>query len=142
MCKKYENCEGGRSMACFLVPTTEAVVTTIASKVIQKKEKTNGETFSEVGKVSFSSKLNWLSKLLWGGSALLCYEHLWHGEVVPFFPFLTAALDPAETKLMLHEMATVGGSMAVLLTAVWAGMVFVVNRMQKKVSDPALSKEE
>lgn len=129
-------------MACFLVPTTEAVVTTIASKVIQKKEKTNGETFSEVGKVSFSSKLNWLSKLLWGGSALLCYEHLWHGEVVPFFPFLTAALDPTETKLMLHEMATVGGSMAVLLTAVWGGMVFVVNRMQKKVSDPALSKEE
>lgn len=129
-------------MACFLVPTTEAVVTTIASKVIQKKEKTNGETFSEVGKVSFSSKLNWLSKLLWGGSALLCYEHLWHGEVVPFFPFLTAALDPAEMKLMLHEMATVGGSMAVLLTAVWGGMVFVVNRMQKKVSDPALSKEE
>lgn len=129
-------------MACFLVPATEAVVTTIASKVIQKKEKTKEESLLEVGKVTISRKLNWLSKLLWGGSALLCYEHLWHGEVVPFFPFLTAALDPAETKVMLNEMATVGGSMAVLLTAVWGGMLFVVNRMQKRAVNLAIEKKE
>lgn len=129
-------------MACFLVPATEAVATTIASKVIQKKEKTKEESLLEVGKVTISRKLNWLSKLLWGGSALLCYEHLWHGEVVPFFPFLTAALDPAETKVMLNEMATVGGSMAVLLTAVWGGMLFVVNRMQKRAVNLAIEKKE
>ena len=39
---------------------------------------------------------------------------------MPFFPFLTAMNDPADTQVMLHEMATVGGSMAVFLTAVWA----------------------
>lgn len=101
-------------MACFLVPAAEAVVTSVATKVMKKDEKA-----SEV-KISWAHKLGTLSKMLWGGCVLLCYEHLWHGEVTPFFPFLTAMNDPADTQVMLHEMATVGGSMAVFLTAVWA----------------------
>lgn len=101
-------------MACFLVPAAEAVVTSVATKVMKKDEKA-----SEV-KISWAHKLGTLSKMLWGGCVLLCYEHLWHGEVVPFFPFLTAMNDPADTQVMLHEMATVGGSMAVFLTVVWA----------------------
>ena len=84
------------------------------TKVMKKDEKA-----SEV-KISWAHKLGTLSKMLWGGCVLLCYEHLWHGEVVPFFPFLTAMNNPADTQVMLHEMATVGGSMAVFLTAVWA----------------------
>ena len=39
---------------------------------------------------------------------------------MPFFPFLTAMNDPEDTQVMLHEMATVGSSMAVFLTVVWA----------------------
>ena len=81
--------------------------------------------------------------MLWGGAVLLCFEHLWHGEVVPFPPFLTAASDPADTAVMLHEMSTVGVCMAALITAVWVGMVIVSsvieNREEKEA--PVASQE-
>lgn len=70
--------------------------------------------------------------MLWGGSALLAFEHIWHGEVVPWFPFLTAAANPEDAMAMLHEMATTGVTMAVLVTAVWAGMVAVSNVIEKR----------
>ncbi len=47
----------------------------------------------EDAKIALSRKLMWLANLLWGGALLLAYEHVWHGEVVPWFPFLTAASD-------------------------------------------------
>ena len=68
--------------------------------------------------------------MLWGGSALLAFEHVWHGEVVPFFPFLTA-VENGEAAEMLHEMATAGVSMALLVTAVWGIMVGVVSIFEK-----------
>ena len=113
-------------MACFLVPAAEAVVTTVAAKVMKKNAKDNEE------KLSFATKLGGLSKLLWGGCALLAYEHVWHGEITPFFPFLTAMNDPAETTVMLEEMASVGGTMAVFLTAVWAVGCLAVNKIMKR----------
>jgi len=69
--------------------------------------------------------------MLWGGSGLLAFEHVWHGEVVPWFPFLTAASDPADAAEMLHEMSTVGVGMALLVTGVWAGMVCVSTLIEK-----------
>ena len=117
-------------MACFLVPATEAAVTTIAEHVVKgKEERANKEelTLSENSKTPFSHKLKWLNHMLWGGSALLAFEHIWHGEVTPWFPFLTAAGNPEDAMAMLHEMATTGVAMAVLVTAVWAGMVAVSN---------------
>ena len=77
-------------MACFLVPAGEGVVTEIVKKIESKKEKKLEVPAQDIGKIPFSRKLGWLSKLLWGGSALLAFEHVWHGEVVPYFPFLTA----------------------------------------------------
>ena len=80
-------------MACFLVPTTEAIVTTIVEKNVEAHEKKEGsgvQTLQKESKLPFSRKLKWLNTMLWGGSALLAFEHVWHGEVVPFFPFLTA----------------------------------------------------
>ena len=127
-------------MACFLVSAAEAVVTTIAVKVIEKKEKKqdkvsldteNGDAVTQT-KIPFSRKLKWLRGMLWGGSALLAFEHVWHGEVVPWFPFLTAASDPADAAEMLHEMATVGVAMAVLVTVVWLGMVGVSSLIEKR----------
>lgn len=115
-------------MACFIVPATEAVVTTVIQKVVKKKENNQDRKGSE-NKVRFSEKLKWLNGMLWGGSGLLAFEHVWHGEVTPFFPFLTAANDPADTAEMLHEMATSGSAMAVLVTAVWAGAVIVTNKI-------------
>lgn len=120
-------------MACFLVPTTEAIVTTVAAKLIRKHEASAPAADSAA--IPFSEKLGWLNKLLWGGSALLAFEHVWHGEVTPFFPFLTAAADAADRAEMLHEMATSGVAMALLVTAVWGGMCLIVSRMQKKHTD-------
>ena len=122
-------------MACFIVPATEAIVTTVAQKVIKKKE---GNNKSET-KIRFSEKLKWLNGMLWGGSGLLAFEHLWHGEITPFFPFLTAANDPADAAEMLHEMSTVGVSMALLVTAVWAVMVGVSSVMEKSMQKSSSS---
>lgn len=120
-------------MGCFIVPAAEAVVTTIVTHVMKSKEQEIAKTevssveeeFEMTEKIPFSRKLHWLNRLLWGGSALLAFEHVWHGEVTPWFPFLTAAGNSADTAAMLHEMSTVGVGMAVLVTAVWAGMVAV-----------------
>ena len=111
-------------MACFTVPATEAIITTVAQKIIKNK-----------GDNPFVTKLGWLNKMLWGGSALLAFEHVWHGEVVPFFPFLTAVKD-GEAAEMLHEMATTGITMALIVTSVWAVMVLVSNLIEKRKTDP------
>lgn len=121
-------------MACFIVPAVEAVATTIAEKVIEKKEKGAVEA-----KTKFSEKLKWLNNMLWGGSALLAFEHLWHGEIVPYFPFLTNAAIPGARAEMLHEMAAAGGAMAILVTGVWACGVAVSISLEKKT---ARSEEE
>ena len=126
-------------MACFTVPAVEAIVVSVAKKVIEKKEKQPEEvdivldgTPETAYKIPFSRKLKWLTNLLWGGSALLAFEHVWHGEVVPWFPFLTAAADPADAAEMLHEMATVGVSMAALVTLVWLAMLGVSAVIEKR----------
>lgn len=134
-------------MACFLVPTTEAVVTTIVTKVEKSKEKKESadkrEGAIEEVKIPFSRKLQWLNYLLLGGAVLLAFEHLWHGEIAPFFPFLTAASDPAETSVMLHEMSTVGVAMAVLVTTVWLVMCLVADSFARKENrERALQMEE
>ena len=127
-------------MACLIVPAAEAIVVTVVKKVVEKKEQEAKVTSSKAdstlaendNKIPFSRKLKWLSNLLWGGSFLLAFEHLWHGEIVPWFPFLTAASDPIDAAEMLHEMATVGVTMALLVTVTWVGMVLVSNAMEKK----------
>ena len=123
-------------MACFLVPATEAIVTTVASKVIKHKEKESvslpEDTIKETVRTKFSAKLGWLNNMLWGGSALLAFEHLWHGEIVPYFPFLTAVSN-GETTEMLSEMGSTGVMMAAIVTAAWAGMVAVSSLAEKKV---------
>ncbi len=120
-------------MACFIVPATEAIVTTIAEKVLHSHE-IRAEHKENTAAVKVSEKLGLLNKMLWGGSALLAFEHIWHGEIVPFYPFLTAAADADSTAAMLHEMATSGVAMAVLVTAVWAGIVCIGTALEKKAA--------
>lgn len=115
-------------MACFVVPAAEAIITTAAAKAVKKHEQ---ENHCE-GAVRLSEKLGWLNKMLWGGSALLAFEHVWHGEVTPFFPFLTAASNPVDAAEMLHEMATSGVAMAVLVTCVWIGIAAVSSVIEKR----------
>lgn len=125
-------------MACFLVPAAEAVVTTLAAKLLKSREKARNVeirlpdgSVETATRIPFSTKLGWLNKLLWGGSALLAFEHVWHGEVVPFFPFLTAVGD-GETSEMLAEMGSAGVMMAALVTVVWFGMLAVSAMVEKR----------
>ncbi len=135
-------------MACFIVPAAEAVITTVVTKAIKSKEHEETIEISlpdgsleEATKINFSTKLGWLNKLLWGGSALLAFEHVWHGEVVPFFPFLTA-VESGETAGMLAEMGSAGVTMAVLVTAVWIGMLAVSHVIEKRaLRAPKLTRE-
>ena len=103
-------------MACFIAPAAEAVVTTIVKKSTDKKETHN----------PFIKRLNWLNNMLWGGSALLAFEHVWHGEIILWAPFLTNGLSA------VREIATTGVTMAVAVTAVWAGVVAVTNSIAKR----------
>lgn len=121
-------------MACFIVPGAEAVVTTIATKIIEKKEKESPEKV-ELHKELLSSKLKRLNGLLWGGSALLAFEHMWHGEIQPAFPVLTAASNPESMAEVLHEMSTVGVAMAVLVTAVWGLMTYATDKIRERASE-------
>ena len=111
-------------MACFLVPTGEAIVVSLLRLALKKKEEkagikpdslespvspespTSPARLASPGVRTLRRRLRWLSHMLWGGSALLAFEHLWHGEIVPWFPFLTASSDPESAGVMLHEMAT------------------------------------
>ena len=121
-------------MACFTAPLAEAIIVSVAKKAIEKKEKAAGTSanVSDYEKLPFSEKLGWLEKMLWGGSALLAFEHVWHGEIVPFFPFLTAAENPEDFAQMLREIAINGVGMAVLVTAVWGIMVAVSKSFEKR----------
>ena len=129
-------------MACFLVPAAEAVVVTAVAYGMKAKEKKvptlNDSAIKEAAnavedvKIEVSTKLMWLANLLWGGCLLLCYEHIWHGEVVPWFPFLTAMASPDETSVMLSEMRSVGGTMAIEITVVWVLIVLAANAIVKR----------
>ena len=133
-------------MACFLVPTAEAVVMSGVRYLVGRRERRTAEAAAPTevdgasgsaskdaapdgAAISWHDKLGWLTTMLWGGAFLLFLEHVWHGEVVFRPPFLVAKADPASLATMLHEMATVGVGMAVLVTAVWAVMVLVVDHV-------------
>ena len=120
-------------MACFTVPVAEAIIVSAVAKNA-KKEDLTVET-----KIPMKVKLKWLSALLWGGAILLAFEHVWHGEVVPWFPFLTAMNDPADAAEMFHEMSTVGVTMAVLVTVVWLAMCKVADAIMARKPKEAAS---
>lgn len=98
-------------MACFIVPT-------IVGIAVEKSKK----------KIPPHFHASWLSAMIFGGASGLAVEHFAHGEIVPWFPFLTAMASPAEAAVMLSELATVGIPMALALVAAWAVLVLVYNR--------------
>lgn len=138
-------------MACFLVPATEAVITTVITIATKKKESKESDktvsvsmpdgTVEERKKIKFSTKLGWLNAMLWGGSALLAFEHLWHGEISPLFPFLTA-VKTGEVADMLKEMGSAGVTMAVLVTAVWGVMLIISHVLENKAAKEDTAKQE
>jgi hypothetical protein len=119
-------------MACFVAPAAVAVVTTVIQKVVKKKETATtveGSTKTMNGK--WTRRLRWLNTMMWGGAALLCLEHIWHGEVVPWPPFLTAMQTPGDAGPMLHEIATVGVTMSLVVLVAWGTMVGVAEIVER-----------
>ena len=102
-------------MACFLAPAAAAIVTTSIRKKIPK-----------------NYHIGWLNSMLWGGVIMFAVEHYIHGEIVLFPPFLTALKSPADTLVMLKEIATIGSSMTAVIIVVWAIMVLISNIVAKK----------
>ncbi len=108
-------------MACFITPMIVAIITTIIQKTFSKKIE--------------RLKLSILNMLLWGGVVLLAVEHVWHGEVVPWPPFLTAMANPSEIQIMLHEMMLTGGLMTTTVFAVW-GLILTIPRLITRITIP------
>ncbi|HBB42554.1 MAG TPA: hypothetical protein DCZ74_03475 [Treponema sp.] len=122
-------------MACFMVPLAEAVVVSAVKALIGSKKTAEGviaESKENSKIASVKEKIGWLQKLLLGGSGLLAIEHIYHGEIVLYPPFLTAMRNPSDIPEMLHEMATVGVGMAVLVTGVWAVAAAISSAVKKR----------
>jgi len=107
-------------MACFTVPLATAAVATTVKSTLPETAKRN----------PFIAKLGWLGNMMFGGSFLLAIEHIYHGEIIFTPPFLTAVKD-GNTSEMLHEMATRGVAMAVLLGVVWVAMVAISTLVER-----------
>ena len=103
-------------MACFIVPLTQAVATTIYRK-------TTKNTDSFVGR-----NLKTLEQMLWGGSLMLVLDHIINGEVTWRYPFFTALETESGGIVMLREMLTVGVPMSLLVTLVWAAYCYLKER--------------
>ncbi|MCS7097748.1 MAG: hypothetical protein NZ922_02065 [Candidatus Methanomethyliaceae archaeon] len=106
-------------MACFLVPMVLAIITSIIQKTAQ----------------SFAEKLKlWiLNTLLWGGVILLAIEHVWHGEIVPWPPFLTAMANPVNIPILIYEMITVGSIISITILITWGTILAISYYMPRMV---------
>lgn len=109
-------------MACFIVPSILAIAVSIVKRVAKK--------------VSAKTNLGLLESLLWGGAGILALEHVWHGEVVPWPPYLTAMRSPEEWAIALHEMATVGVAMALATVGIWGGVLL----FEKAIKAPQIQR--
>ena len=125
-------------MACFLVSATVGIGVSVARHIVkhhEKKLELEGKTQlpEKFGSdIKWSQKLAYLELTLFSGSFLLAIEHILHGEVVPFPPFLTAASNPADLAEMLTEMGTVGFAMLAILLVAWGVGVLIADYFKFK----------
>lgn len=86
---------------CFLVPLTQAVVTTVYRACTKQND-----TF-------FGRNLKTLELMLWGGSIMLVVDHIINGEFFAWNPM---------------ELLTVGLPMSVAVTAIWGVYCYIKER--------------
>ena len=125
-------------MACFVVSATVGIGVSVARHIVkhhEKKLELEGKTQlpEKFGSdIKWSQKLAYLELTLFSGSFLLAIEHILHGEVVPFPPFLTAASNPTDLAEMLTEMGTVGVAMLAILLVAWGVGVLIADYFKFK----------
>ena len=99
-------------MACFIVPLTQAIATTVYRKRVesQKSKVERQDSF-------ITRNLKTLELMLWGGSMMLLVDHLVNGELFAW---------------NLREVLTIGVPMSVVVTAVWAIWCYAKERKAVK----------
>ena len=105
-------------MACFIVPLTQAIATTVYRKSTEKVQKDN----------FLHRNLKTLEMMRWGGSLMLILDHIINGEVIWRYPFFTALELEGGGLVMLREMLTVGVPMSVLVTLDWLAWCYLKER--------------
>ena len=103
-------------MACFIVPLTQAIATSV-----YRKHAASSNTF--IGR-----NLRTLEIMLWGGSVMLIVDHILNGELTWVFPFFTALEVEGGGAVMLREILTVGLPISLVVTLVWLIWCFVKER--------------
>ena len=120
-------------MACFTVSAVAAVGAGIARHIVKHQEKKLALSGAERPIEKFGSDTKWSQKLayleltLGSGSLILLAEHIIHGEVTPWPPFITAMQNAEDTAEMWHEIGTVGVGMFLILLAAWGLGVLLVD---------------
>lgn len=97
-------------MACFIVPMGLGIITTLLARFFPKR-----------------LNISWLNAMLWGAVAMLMVEHVAHGEIIPYPPFLTAGMME-----LLPEMLSVGGPMTIASVSFWALLTAANEIVSKK----------
>jgi len=90
-------------MACFLAPTTAAIVATAVRKKF-------------LPQYHFEKLL----LMLWGAAIVLIVDHLISGELVPSWPFLTAS-----SSQIISEIWKIGVPMLAAILVIWT-FVFLI----------------
>ncbi|MEM1696822.1 MAG: hypothetical protein QXQ90_09555 [Desulfurococcaceae archaeon] len=90
-------------MACFITPLVIGVVLRLLRRYISEK-----------------ANLHLLEYMLIGGALVLAAEHVYHGEITYYPPFLTAMQSPENIPVLLHEISYVGGLITIATVVVWA----------------------
>jgi len=123
-------------MACFTVTAVAAIGVGVARHIVKHNEKKNAlepKEYKFGSDVKWSKKLGYLELAMWAGSFLLAGEHVLHGEVTPYPPFLTAAGEGEEAVMeMLQEMGTIGVAMLGILVVAWLAGVLIVDWFKYK----------
>lgn len=101
-------------MACFIVPLTQAIATTVYRKRVERK---NGTEAVQRHDSFITRNLKTLELMLWGGSMMLLVDHLVNGELFAW---------------NLREVLTIGVPMSVVVTAVWAIWCYAKERKAVK----------
>ena len=119
-------------MSCFVVPLTEAVLTTLTTVVIEHTCKK--ETEKTILRETVVKEVKLLSKMLWLVTGALIVDHILNGELMASYPFFTAATSPEGIATMIEEISTVGVAIAAFTTLVWGILVFshVMHSISKK----------
>lgn len=105
-------------MACFITP----LITGLLLKLIKK-----------LVKPTIKNDLEILEIMLITGGVILAIEHVWHGEIVPYPPFLTAMQNPSDIPVLLREISVVGGSMTIATAVTWFSIISLKEKLKEKM---------